>query len=605
MLLAFVAAAMLQGTQGSATAILAHAKQAAGGGALASIRTLHYRERVSTLGVPGHGEEWDDVVAGLYVQTQAIGPLSGQQGYDGKNPWSQDATGIAHLTQSSNDVSSAITQAYATSFSYFFPQRLPGTIVFAGKKALGPRTCNVLRALPRGGYPIDLWFDAETSLLDRSVITYSPLKSTTSDFSDFRTVAGVVLPFNIVMTDSQGNEFDTGITSVDVNAPAQMSFAIPKGEPHDFELAPHTTSTTFPIEVVNNHIYLDAKVNGKGPFRFIFDTGGEGILNPDVAASLGVHPAGALQAGGAGAGTVQTGFAWVGKIQLGGATMSHQSFAILPLGPVMQAIEGMHIDGMVGYETVARYLTTIDYAHNTMTLSLPKAGVRPSGVAVPFVFYQTIPQVKAAVDGLRATVEIDTGSRSELTLMSPYVAAHGLAKKYPSPVQGIVGYGIGGPTTAQMTRIKTLSVGLVAVPGVVTNLSTDTKGAMADPSLSGNLGGGVLKRFVVTFDYRNQIMYLQKGANFAHVGATDRSGLVLVATPAGIRVIGVLTSTPAALAGIHSRDLIESVNGTPSEKLGLIRIREMLSGSPGTIVNLTVRSGGAERPIALKLANYV
>ena len=70
-----------------------------------------------------------------------------------------------------------------------------------------------------------------------------------------------------------------------------------------------------------------------------------------------------MQAGGAGAGTVQTGFAWVPKIQHGGATLTHQSFAILPLGQVMQAIEGVHIDGMVGNETVARYLTTIDYAH--------------------------------------------------------------------------------------------------------------------------------------------------------------------------------------------------------------------------------------------------
>ena len=83
-----------------------------------------------------------------------------------------------------------------------------------------------------------------------------------------------------------------------------------------------------------------------------------------------------------------------------------------------------------------------------MTLSLRQPGVRPPGTAVPFVFYQTIPQFKGTVDGLSGTFEVDTGSRGSLTLMSPYVASHNLAKKYASNVAGIAGYGIGGLSSA-------------------------------------------------------------------------------------------------------------------------------------------------------------
>jgi aspartyl protease/PDZ domain-containing protein len=612
MFVAIVAAAMLLlpptagGTPTVAMTVLARAKEAAGGDALERLTSLHLQERAATSGISGPAEEWDDLVTGRFVQSQSLGPVSGQQGYDGTHAWTQDATGLAHLNDSKNDLSTSTTQAYLTSFSYFFPRRLAGTVVFTGKKTVAGNTYYVLRALPRGGYPADLWFDMNTFLLGREVVTYSPSRSTVTDFSDYRTVDGAALPFKAHIQDSQGNDFLTAVTHADANASVAARFAMPKFEPRDFTMAPGTNSTTFPIEVINNHVYLDAKVNGKGPFRFIFDTGGQGVLNPDVAASLGVHTAGAMQEGGAGAGTVQTGFAWVPKVQLGGATLTHQSFAILPLGPVMQAIEGVHIDGMVGYETVARYLTTIDYAHNTMTLSLPKAGVRPPGTAVPFVFYQTIPQYKGEVDGLSGTFEVDTGSRGALTLMSPYVAVHGLAKKYSSSVTGITGFGVGGPSTAKVARVKSIAIGSIVVPNVVTNLSTDTMGAMADPSLAGNIGGGVLKRFTVTFDYRNQIMYLQKNANFSQPGAGDRSGLVLVAVPMGIRVLGVLTSTPAALAGVQPRDLITSVNGADATKLGLVHIRQIFSGPVGTTVKLTITApSGATRTATLTLKDYV
>ncbi|HEY5094702.1 MAG TPA: aspartyl protease family protein [Candidatus Eremiobacteraceae bacterium] len=593
------------GTPTVAMSYLKRAKEAAGGDALERVRSLHVQARLTVLGVVGPGDEWDDLVTGHFLQVATLGPISLRQGYNGTDAWTQDATGLAHVNDSGNDISTAITQAYTTSFSYLFPQRLPGTSVFTGKKKLGNNTYNVIRALPRGGYPIDLWLDSATFLLGREVVTFSPSRSAVSDFSDYRTVDGVVLPFKVHFQDSQGNETLTEIKHIDLNKDVAAKFVMPTSEPSDFALAPGTHSTTFPIEVINNHIYLDARVDGKGPYRFIFDTGGQGVLNPDVAASLGIHGVGTFQAGGAGAGTVQSGFAWVPKLQIGGATLTHQSFAILPLGPVMQAIEGVHIDGMVGYETVARYLTTIDYAHKTMTLSLPQAGVRPPGTAVPFVFYQTIPQFRGTVDGLNGTFEVDTGSRGSLTLMSPFVASHDLAKKYGSNVAGITGYGIGGASSSQVTRIKALTIGSVDVPNVITNLSTDTMGAMADSSVAGNLGGGVLKRFTVTFDYRNQIMYLQRNADFAQTEG-DRSGLVIAAVKAGIRVLGVLTSTPAAQAGLRPRDLIMSVNGVDASKLGLVRIRQLLSGPPGTTVKLTVTTGtAAARAVTLTLKDYV
>jgi hypothetical protein len=42
--------------------------------------------------------------------------------------------------------------------------------------------------------------------------------------------------------------------------------------------------------------------------------------------------------------------------------------------------------------------------------------------------------------------------------------------------------------------------GSVAVENLVTGFSLQKKGAMAKSNLAGNIGGGLLKRFDVTFD---------------------------------------------------------------------------------------------------------
>jgi predicted aspartyl protease len=604
----------------TAAQVLARAKQAAGGAAVDKIHTLHFQEHVQVLGISGDGEEWDDLLTGRFASFQNAGPASSGEGFDGATVWSQDATGLAHPTGSAQDTAAALSQAYFVSLSFWYPQRAASILHAAGappaiiESASAPPTVKPVTekgkkyfvvSVTSGESPADIWIDAKTYLIARDVIRAVPDRPVRIDFSDYRKVNGAMIPFANQFQDAQGNSFTTTVTHVDANTSVDSRFAMPSTMPDDFSMAPGTTSTTFPIELINNHIFLDAKVNGQGPFRFIFDTGGTGILNPDVAEKLGISPAGSMQAGGAGAGTVQTGFAWVPKVELGGATMTHQSFAVLPLGGVMGAVEGVHIDGMVGWETAARYIMTIDYAHKTMTLTMPGPTVKPAGTSVPFVFVQTVPEVPGAVDGVQGSFIVDTGNRNSLVVYTPFVDRNGLRAKYAPKVAGVAGYGIGGPTTAQLTRVASVRIGTIDVPNVVTGLSLDKTGALADPDISGNFGGGLLGRFTVTFDYHNRIMYLAKNADFDKSPADDHSGLVLVAARSGIKAIGVLSNTPAAEAGIQTGDVIVTVNGTPAGDMGLLAIRSLLHGPPGTTVKLTVSTGSQTRDVTLTLREYV
>lgn len=603
----------------TAAQILAKAKQAAGGEAVANLRTLHLVEHVQALGLSGDGEEWDDLLTGRFASFQQIGPVSNGDGFDGTTVWSQDATGLAHPTGGAEDVATALSQAYFVSLGFWFPDRVAAILQGAGvapttRSAVALETVKSVTEKDRqffavsviaGEVPAEIWIDAKTYLIARDVIQASPGRSVRIDFSDYRKVNGAMFPFSLQLQDSQGNSFTTTIVRAEPNVSVDDRFAMPTAVPNDFSMAPGTTSTTFPIDIINNHVFLDAKVNDQGPFHFIFDTGGQGVLNPDVAQKLGITPAGTIQVGGAGAGSVQTGFAWVSKVELGGATMTHQSFAVLPLGGIMGAVEGVHIDGMVGWETVARYVMSIDYAHKTMTLTMPGPEVKPAGTSVPFVFVQTVPEVNGSVDGLPGQFIVDTGNRNALVLYTPFVDKNGLRAKYAPQVAGVAGYGIGGPTTAQLTRVASVQIGGVDVPNVVTALSQDQSGALADPFISGNFGGGLLKRFTVTFDYRDRVMYLAKNADFPQSPGGDHSGMVLVAGRAGIRAIGVLSATPAAEAGIQPGDIIVTVDGKPAGDMGLLAIRSLLSGPAGTSVKLTVMTGTQTHDVTLTLREYV
>src|SRR5260221_14530532 len=76
--------------QPTAKEILAKAKQVTGGDAWNSIRTSHSQAKLSTSGLTGKGESWDDVLTGRHVDRYELGPSSGAEGFDGRIVWSQD-----------------------------------------------------------------------------------------------------------------------------------------------------------------------------------------------------------------------------------------------------------------------------------------------------------------------------------------------------------------------------------------------------------------------------------------------------------------------------------------------------------------------------------
>ena len=125
---------------------------------------------------------------------------------------------------------------------------------------------------------------------------------------------------------------------------------------------------TIPFELVaSNHMVVEAKINGKGPFRLIFDSGAPvSLLGNKAAEESGAVAKDAPKSflmGLRGEGMIKS-------LEVGGLEAKDVP-VIVADHPTLKAI-GTYLrrplDGLIGFTFFARYRTTIDYQTKVMTL---------------------------------------------------------------------------------------------------------------------------------------------------------------------------------------------------------------------------------------------
>jgi hypothetical protein len=557
-------------------------------------------------GLTGKVTSRADLGNGDWSDNFALGPMTGAQGFDGAHAWAKDQSGTVTQQDGGDQRQLAINEGYRRANLWWRADRGGAGIVDDGEKSDGGRNYDVLTITPQGGKPFDAWFDAQSHLLARLVEKQGP-QTVTTTLSDYRPIDSVEAAVKTHISSGEA-KYDQDLTLVAANfGPAldQAAFAAPKVTVADFAIA-GGKDTTFPFHLVNNHIYADVGVNGKGPFQFIFDTGGTNLVTPALATDLGLKTEGQMQGGGAGSGHVDVGVTKVTSLQLGNATIKDQAFAVMALDK-LSPVEGVPMPGMVGFETFRRFVTRIDYGNRTITLMLPDAfDSRDAGEAIPFTFNGNTIEVTAGYDGVKGNFTIDTGSRSSVTLNGPFVADNHLNTTNKS-IDSVTGWGIGGATRGVTMHGDTLQIGSATVQRPISELSTDKGGAFADASIAGNIGAGILKRYIVTFDYEHTTMYLKPVTHaVADLDTFDRAGMWFNVSGDGFAVVDVTAGAPADQAGLKVGDVIVTVDGKPTADLKLYDVRQKLRDeAPGTVVNFTVMRGSESKNIAVTLRDLI
>ncbi len=354
-------------------------------------------------------------------------------------------------------------------------------------------------------------------------------------------------------------------------------------------------------------MYLNVMLNGKGPYLFIFDTGGANVIDAAVAQEIGAIGKGSAQGGGAGSGTETASLADVDTLQVGDAVLKHQLFAVAPVRMGFGVATGRPVDGLIGWEVLARFVTSFNYAENQVVLTLPDRATPPANAQmIPFVFYGTQPQIDCAIDGIPSQCTIDTGARDSLTIFGPYLAAHPEVQPAKLSATGVNGFGFGGPAFGRLGRLREIEIGGIALNDLVADYTTQTQGALAAPFIAANLGGNLLRRFDITFDYGKQTMALVPNAAFKDPDQYERVGLFLVNKGGKATVADVRAGTPAADAGIARGDVIAAIDGVSTGSMSLEKVRATFYQPAGTVVRLDITSkDGTQRKVAITLRDFV
>ena len=566
-------------------AVLARFKSATGGKGWDEIGNLASTGALRAGGMQGTFEAIQDVATGRSSDHYALGSVEGANGYTGNSAWTRDPGGEITSLDAPEARRRANTQSWLDARGYWYPARHAATWDEPSERLLDGTRCIVLVAHPQGGDPATLWFDASSALLVR-VDQHRGANIESTEFGDYRQVGRVRLPFRIVTntTDAAGRTDERARVTLAIerwqaNVPvADADFAMPAMQATARIESPEGVAR-IPFQLVNNHVYVDAIVNG-GNVHLMVDTGGVNVLTPAAAKRLGIEGEGKLAARGVGDDAVDLALAHGRELRVGQALLASPVFYLIDLGD-LDKVEGVEIDGLVGYEMFRRFVVTIDYARRELILAEPKSfKPSPMATAVPFDLVDRIPIVDGMLDGVPARISIDTGSRASLTLHSPFARENDLVAKYAAAPEAVIGWGVGGASRGRPARFGQLQLGGIAVAAIAGDIYIGNKGAFASTDVSANLGGGVLRRFTVTFDYVARRMYLTESKAAPAIDRFDRSGLWLLGDADGLRVADIAPGSAAARSTLRVGDSIKAFDGEAVSRRALADWRQRLRALP-------------------------
>jgi predicted aspartyl protease len=582
---------------------LSRFRAASGGARWDANLAIATRASVSVGALSGTSESLEDVRTGRYRTTTRLGALEQGDGFDGTAAWQQAVGGEVVTLDAPDAVALATTMRWLVARGYFRDSAARYRDLGAARR--GGQACHGVEATPVGGAPIELWFDDATGLLTQT--SYREGTDTVvTTFDDYRTIDGVQLPFRTVIDPGDvRNRATLTVSEAHVGGPAaDAAFARPRTDDDRLAFVHGARDSRVPFELINNHIYIRAAIDG-APVRMIVDTGGLNLLTPAAAARLGLATEGKLAISGAGDRKVDLGFARAKQLAVGDVQLANPVFYVVDT-EALGDVEGEAFDGLVGFELLHRLAVRIDYPAEALTL-MPQAGFAPpsGAITVPFELRDRTPVVTGSIDGIAARMTVDTGARTSLVAASPFTREQGLEARYRPAFETVTGWGVGGPTRGKPVRFRRITVGNAAVGDVVGELFTGDKGALADPDVSANLGGGVLRRFAVTFDYRGRKMYLEPARGVPR-DIYDRAGMFMMRAGDVLRVVAVTPGGPAEHAGIAVDDRVVAIDGAPVASRRLAEWRAILgAGEIGARHSLTVGTGAAQRDRTLVLAELL
>jgi hypothetical protein len=319
-----------------------------------------------------------------------------------------------------------------------------------------------------------------------------------------------------------------------------------------------------PAQFVDNLVFVPVRVNQGQPSMFQLDTS---------AAVSSIDPARAAELG-------------VANLRSPVLNLTDVDFSLAQLGSQANTDFGRRLgrgyEGTIGNDIVSGAVIEIDYGRQTVRLYDPASyHYKGVGKGFPLTMRDGMPAVRAKVDVAgrksgEALFVINTALDVPLLISDHFANQRHFFSSHLKTVPLAPGeLGVGG--RAVLGRIEYFEIGRYQIQAPLAafaegNLSGD------DSQITGEIGGGMLRRFTVTLDYASHLAYFDGNSEIHADDHEDMSGISVAATGPGLRtleIVQVRPGSPGAEAGVQKGDVIEGVDDEAAADISVTAVREL------------------------------
>lgn len=355
--------------------------------------------------------------------------------------------------------------------------------------------------------------------------------------------------------------------------------------------------TEVPFRIGHNAIIVDVKVNGKD-VSLMFDSGFSGafVIGPHINLGETTGEVGLQDF----VGVFKAKTVAVESVQFGSLKIKGEDMDVIQLPTMDYTLSyGTHVDGIMGLEALAPYVTEINFENNKFIIHPQSHDISKLTPDKKTTFlarmlpigHNSIEMMVKVSTGKRMVLGLDTGNSYYATTHKDVLQRVGLWGDRDKPK--FVGLSQVASGVVESWSVLLNDIQIYGVPverSVWDIIDLPSSSAQHD----GTIGFGFLKNFNITFDLKRRRVWFE---NFSGKVADDpraHIGIAAVYSMSKQRmvIVAVMPNGPADRAGIAEGDYLVSVGDQNLLRVSYRQVRSMMSGEEGSEIKIAISRDG-------------